>query len=103
MGYETIIFNNEHDKSSASNTNGYDMLSRNIINLLVSESSKVSGSLLKFVEQIDSINIFKRDKMLFRNNKASLYSIEASIDKINKFLTTHYANSDDNMNDITSE
>ena len=55
MGYETIIFNNEHDKSSASNTNGYDMLSRNIINLLVSESSKVSGSLLKFVEQIDNI------------------------------------------------
>lgn len=89
IGYESILYLNQSDKSSANNTSGYDVLSKNIINTLVNESSKVTSSLLSFVEKIDKMNIFSKEKMLFRTNKASLIQIESAIDNLNKFLIHH--------------
>ena len=61
-------------------------MTKSIIDLLVNESSKISGPLLKFVGHVDRLNLFSKEKALFRNPKSSLYSVESTISQLNTFL-----------------
>jgi len=61
-------------------------MTKNIIELLVNESNKIGGPLLRFVEHVDRLNLFSKEKLLYRNPKSSLFSIDSTITQLNTFL-----------------